>query len=1133
MQITLKNIAVTILLAFPMSTGTYAQDGFPFITHFDYSTRMAGGCRHFTQDRQGLVYVSNRNGLFSFDGNSWAHLATSGPLHYVGFHEEIYLAGDGFISYYKENLQGNLTLVKIDGTDNDLFYKIHQTGSGGVYAIGLNGIYRINRAEPRKATIFYAEPDSGKIFTDVFSVGEVLYGIKNSNELYRLARNEALLINSPLKNGELFTFSFPHNGKQLLATNQGKLYWFNGGGFIPLILNDRQYIEESRLTGGVSVDRNTIALSTKFGGVIIVDANSGATKLILDASNGLPDDDVSMLGVDSQKGIWIFHSLGITRVDINLTVHAFSHYPGLSGSVLSVCHFNYLYAGTSNGLYRLQENRVTKTISVEREIVATDVSPTISGQSPSAEGQTVYSKKRRNLIDRILGRSNDDFKEAEPEVKQSRPALAKAKEVKRITRQVSLGYAYERVAGITGKVYQLRVFNQNLMVGTSQGLFALSGGELTRVIPGKAISNMVVSGDSVLYVSSDADVYKVKQVGGAFKAYHIAQINHQSIGSIAPSKQSLLVGSDDRIYRIDLANPKGSLTEIKSKGNAVFLPMLGSNGEQCYVVTPTHLFEYLPHEDSLNLIAAVSSSNDFRLFYAGGKSYLLKESLTWKSLFETNNLNKLAGPLGLLDKVSYANHTKENELWAVSGLRYIYRLKPISDQVDYRLNIKIKRVTDKDANELNTRLLTLSERSSRFSVEIQAPFYTKSNGIEYQYRIPGLMDQWSEWSRNPVLEFSYLKAGDHTLQIRARDALGNASNEVTLNVYVKLPFYKTIWFYALVAALLVLGIWSYIKHREQKLIRENRELEQKVRERTKTIQEQKEEIEAQRDELQLRNEEILQQKEEIEAQRDEIMLQRDKIISQNQEIIKSISYALRIQKAVMPSAEKINAILSDYFILLRPRDIVSGDFYWFTEKNGNIIIAIADCTGHGVPGAFMSLLGITLLDEVVSHVESIRPDKILNNLRISVKRALSQVGKEHEAKDGMDIALVVIEKSSNRLFFSGAYNPIYIVRNNQLTEFKGDKMPVGIHISELDSFTLHTFQLEAGDCLYMFSDGYADQFGGEGNRKFLAKNFKELLIRVSGLPMPAQRQELENTLDQWMGGTHDQVDDILVFGMRV
>ncbi len=272
--------------------------------------------------------------------------------------------------------------------------------------------------------------------------------------------------------------------------------------------------------------------------------------------------------------------------------------------------------------------------------------------------------------------------------------------------------------------------------------------------------------------------------------------------------------------------------------------------------------------------------------------------------------------------------------------------------------------------------------------------------------------------------------------------------------------------------------------------------------------------------------------------------QKDKIEAQNKDITDSIKYAQRIQRALLPPNEFFTEKLLDYFILFRPRDIVSGDFYWATEKHDKIILTAADCTGHGVPGAFMSMLGISYLNEIVNKYdpnsgEPMRASIILNQLRYAVKTSLKQTGDDDEAKDGMDMALIIIDKKTNVVQYAGAHNPLFIVRDGELIKYKADKMPVGIFIREKESFTNHEIQVQKGDAVYMFSDGFVDQFGGEKGKKFMVARFRELILRIHDKPMAEQKAVFEYELDNWMnhidinGENYRQIDDILVIGFRV
>jgi len=282
--------------------------------------------------------------------------------------------------------------------------------------------------------------------------------------------------------------------------------------------------------------------------------------------------------------------------------------------------------------------------------------------------------------------------------------------------------------------------------------------------------------------------------------------------------------------------------------------------------------------------------------------------------------------------------------------------------------------------------------------------------------------------------------------------------------------------------------------------------------------------------LEAKNKKITKQKEEIEIQRDNIAEQRDRIALQKKEITDSIYYAQRIQRAILPNIENFDEILENFFILYKPKDIVSGDFYWETKYENNIIIVAADCTGHGVPGAFMSMLGVTFLNDIVNREGITQPNEILNLMRANVIKSLNQTGSNDELRDGMDIAVCSINSETNVIQFAGANNPMFIIRNKELMHFKGDNMPVSIH-DNMVSFTNKEFTLEKDDAVYIFSDGYVDQFGGENGKKFLRKRLKDTLIEMQGISMTKQKEKLDQVFENWKGSS-EQIDDVLIIGIK-
>ncbi|PLX15026.1 MAG: hypothetical protein C0599_17720 [Salinivirgaceae bacterium] len=277
---------------------------------------------------------------------------------------------------------------------------------------------------------------------------------------------------------------------------------------------------------------------------------------------------------------------------------------------------------------------------------------------------------------------------------------------------------------------------------------------------------------------------------------------------------------------------------------------------------------------------------------------------------------------------------------------------------------------------------------------------------------------------------------------------------------------------------------------------------------------------------------------QLAAKNKEIASQRDEIQKQSEKIRASIQYAQRIQSAVLPPEETFEKYMNDYFVLFKPRDIVSGDFYWMTEKNEKLIIAVADCTGHGVPGAFMSMLGIAFLNEIVNkiienkHVRSLQASEILMNLREYVIKSLHQKGSVHEAKDGMDISLVVIDKKTGELQYSGANNPLFLIRDEEMQIFAGDPMSISYGPNTKEEFTNHSITTRPDDIIYMCSDGYQDQFGGSLGRKFMVKRFKSMLLEIHKHGFDKQKHILDRTIMEWKRG-HAQIDDILVMGIKM
>jgi ligand-binding sensor domain-containing protein/serine phosphatase RsbU (regulator of sigma subunit) len=405
-----------------------------------------------------------------------------------------------------------------------------------------------------------------------------------------------------------------------------------------------------------------------------------------------------------------------------------------------------------------------------------------------------------------------------------------------------------------------------------------------------------------------------------------------------------------------------------------------------------------------------------------------------------------------------------------------------------------------DADISYAKEIILSYKNYFFGFEFAALDFSNPKKNTYEYQLEGFNDSWVKIGTENSVTFTNLDPGEYTLMVRASNNNGIwCKNPASVKIIITPPFWRTTWFYMLCLILMTLIIYSYIKWRERTLQQEKTILENKV-----------------------------------EARTTELKVEKQKVESAHKDIKDSINYAKKIQEAILPEEEEIGKYIGNYFILYKPKDIVAGDFYWFHSipDSDRVLVAAADCTGHGVPGAFMSMIGSTFLNEIVRkgiHA----PDKILNELNINVRRALKQNTETSQSRDGMDIALCLLDQKNLKLFYSGANRPCLIVREDEISEYKADKFPIGgLYRNEEDKFTPNEISLQAGDMVYLFSDGYADQFGGDKGKKFMHKHLKDLLVEISKLPMNEQKEKLDRTMTQWRGSA-EQVDDILVIGVRV
>ncbi len=579
---------------------------------------------------------------------------------------------------------------------------------------------------------------------------------------------------------------------------------------------------------------------------------------------------------------------------------------------------------------------------------------------------------------------------------------------------------------------------------------------------------------------------------------------------------------------------------LATEGNGLFKYEFGQN---MYNVSSFRNFTYKEGLASNNAYLIIFDDND-NLWVGSDKGVDRINFDVSGNIYTIRHFDIDDGFTGLETNKNAVYKDKEGKLWFgtikgvtcynalgentsnVESITHITNVSMSSEKTDWEEKKHAKYVNGMYGRFKLPKDLVLPYNKSNLTFDFVGISLKNPDRVMYQWKLEGFDEEWSKPSSKKHATYTNIPFGEYTFFVRScnEDGLWN-SVASSFSFTVTPPFWRTAWFYTLVVVVGLIFFYIFSQLRMRKLKAAKRRLEEEVNLRTQELRKEKELVESQ-------NTEINAQKAEIETQRDKMEKTNLELEIKNKDITDSINYALRIQHAIMHPKSRDRKFLDNSFIMYRPKDIVSGDFYWYAEVDGKTLVSAADCTGHGVPGAFMSMIGITYLNQIVNKKGITEPAEILSDLRESVISALHRRGDEEKTKDGMDIALCCIDWENNTLEYAGAHNPLFLVRGEELIVLKADKMPIGIHDNQDQNFTNHSINIQKDDCIYMFSDGYVDQFGGPKGKKFLAKRLKNLLLSIQNLSIADQKTAVIDAFDEWIGD-QEQIDDIVLVGLRI
>jgi len=1108
-----RKISLLLAIISLLSSFLHAQShpyGPPFIKNYHYA--QTGGSEQnwcITRDHRGVVYVgNNESGILEFDGSTWrtipVHDSASVRSLITGEDGVVYAGLEGDFGRLEPGLNGSLSFRSLKDSEiersypDEIIWKTY-CQDRKVFFCGMNAIFVFDPGSMELSAI----PLPEHAFLS-YVVNSELYNANYEHGLMKYQGDKFV----PVSGGAFFreqnVFGLISMGPDqlLVGTAKNGLYVLDleKGSIDSSFVNTglKEDLKTSMLVN-LSRDHKHIFVGTRDMGLIVLDTMGRMSELI-STEEGLLDNTIAQVHIGSQdiggQAVWLAHWMGISRVDLNSPFRMQSIGPrsvGMDGrgsgqKITDMVEFGgELYISTMAGiLHRPKQSDRSWFRSmrgIREEIHDLQVVEPSAGRSfllaSGIDNTYIYDEDMRLSTLPVGGRKLL--------VDPDNPSIF-----------------YTGTYSIRGFQYGNGEWKEFMKVELNEEIKALCLDKFAHIW----IARQRGLARLDLGQGQDMKPEGFNSEQGLPEEYELKLFQD-------PVNQRILVGSSKGFYRFDYMNntfvrdsaynsilPEGKnsiMTLHKGANDLIWFSFKNEFGGWKILgarITPGGLL--IKYDRTFRAISPRAPSS---VFYTDSKDQL------WFS--NSNLLFHFDQKLAKEDADSFEVLIRKVSLPGDSILFY-----GTNNIMNPSGQILAKGEQSEDAQPG----LNYNYRDVEFSWS--SPYFKNENQLRYSYFLEGLSSEWSDWSWLRTVKINHLNHGKYVMQVRARNAYGEVSAPAHFAFSILRPWYATvlaIFIYIFLLVSLVLVVIRYTRN---------------LKSRAELLEKQNKEIELQKKELQNLNEEVTAQRDEIEAQRDSMSNQKELIDQQNRAMTDSIHYARRIQDAVLPAKEVMRYLLPKHFVFYRPRDIVSGDFFWVDKRDETVLIAVADCTGHGVPGAFMSMLGISLLNEISSKYSDHPTNEIMDELRDQVIAALGQTGDKYETRDGMEMSLVAINAKTREVQFSGANQDLYTFQKGELSVIKGDRMPVGIHTAGSTLFSAHSLKLNRGDTLYLFSDGYPDQFGGDQRKKFGSTRMKTLLSEVQQNIMLDQKEAIKREFESWKG-KEEQIDDVLMIGIKL